>query len=83
RSLQKLSLRPEQLTPVGFHPMGTCRMGGDPAVSVVGPYGEAHTVRNLFVADASVFPSCIGVNPQLTIMAFATRTAFHILERGG
>jgi len=82
RSLQKLSLRPEQLTPVGFHPMGTCRMGGDPAVSVVDPYGEAHAVRNLFVADASVFPSCIGVNPQLTIMAFATRTAFHILERG-
>lgn len=83
RRLQKFSLRAEQLTPAGFHPMGTCRMGGDPAVSVVGPYGEAHAVRNLFVADASVFPSCVGVNPQVTIMAFATRTAFHILERGG
>jgi choline dehydrogenase-like flavoprotein len=80
RSLQRLSLRPEQLTPVGFHPMGTCRMGSDPAVSVLDPYGEAHAVRNLFVADASVFPSCVGVNPQLTIMAFATRTALHILK---
>ncbi|MGQ9571788.1 MAG: GMC family oxidoreductase N-terminal domain-containing protein [Dehalococcoidia bacterium] len=82
RSLQKLSLRPERLSPVGFHPMGTCRMGRDAAVSAVAPYGEAHAVRNLFVADASVFPSCIGVNPQLTIMAFATRTAFHIVKRG-
>lgn len=68
------------MTPTGFHPMGTCRMGSDPAASVVGPYGEAHDVRGLFVADASVFPSCVGVNPQVTIMAFATRTARHILE---
>ncbi len=67
-------------TPTGFHPMGTCRMGSDPATSVVGPYGEVHGVKNLFVADASVFPSCVGVNPQVTIMAFATRTARHILE---
>ena len=37
--------------------------------------------RNLFAADASVFPSCLGVNPRVTIMAVATRTAFHILER--
>jgi choline dehydrogenase-like flavoprotein len=68
------------VTPSGFHPMGTCRMGSDPATSVVGPYGETHGVKGLFVADASVFPSCVGVNPQVTIMAFATRTARHILE---
>jgi len=67
------------MTPTGFHPMGTCRMGSDPATSVVGPYGEVHGVRNLFLADASVFPSCVRVNPQVTIMAFATRTARHIL----
>jgi len=71
---------PASLTPTGFHPMGTCRMGSDPASTVVDQYGRLHGLRNLFVADASVFPSCLGVNPQVTIMAVATRTAFHILE---
>jgi choline dehydrogenase-like flavoprotein len=69
------------LSPTGFHPMGTCRMGRDPASAVVDQYGRLHGVRNLFVADASVFPSCLGVNPQVTIMALATRSAQHILER--
>lgn len=82
RDFQKHAARPEQLSPVGFHPMGTCRMGRDPTKTVVNPFGEAHDVRNLYVADASVFPSCIGVNPQVSIMAFATRTASHILDEG-
>jgi choline dehydrogenase-like flavoprotein len=81
--LRSMAVRPEELTVVGFHPMGTCRMGRDPATSVVGQYGERHTVRNLFLADASVLPSCAGVNPQITIMALATRTAFHLLENSG
>jgi choline dehydrogenase-like flavoprotein len=81
--LRNAAVRPEELTVVGFHPMGSCRMGRDPATSVVGPYGEIHAVRNLFLADASVLPSCAGVNPQVTIMALATRTAFHLLEDGG
>jgi choline dehydrogenase-like flavoprotein len=71
---------PAALTPTGFHPMGTCRMGRDSGSTVVDQYGRLHGVRNLFVADASVFPSCLGVNPQVTIMALATRTAFHILK---
>jgi choline dehydrogenase-like flavoprotein len=74
---------PTSLTPTGFHPMGTCRMGRDPASTVVDQYGRLHGLRNLFVADASVFPSCLGVNPQVTIMAMATRTAFHVLEKPG
>ena len=82
RALERGSVRPGLLTTVGFHPMGTCRMGRDPEVSVVGPFGEAHSLRGLFVADASIFPSCLGVNPQVSIMAFATRTAWHIAERG-
>jgi choline dehydrogenase-like flavoprotein len=72
---------PAALSPTGFHPMGTCRMGRDPGSTVVDQYGRLHGLRNLFVADASVFPSCLGVNPQVTIMALATRTAFHILEK--
>lgn len=81
--LREMTIRPEELTVVGFHPMGTCRMGRDPATSVVGPYGQSHTVRSLFLADASVLPSCVGVNPQISIMALATRTAFHLLEQSG
>lgn len=61
------------------HIMGSARMGVDPRVSVVGPFGEAFDVGGLFVADASVLPSPIGVNPMLTIMALATRTALHML----
>ena len=58
-----------------FHPLGTCRMGTDPARSCVGPDGEAHDVAGLFVADGSAVPSSLGANPQMTIMAFGLRTA--------
>jgi choline dehydrogenase-like flavoprotein len=58
-----------------YHPLGTCRMGTDPARSCVGPDGEAHDVAGLFVADGSAVPSSLGVNPQMTIMAFGLRTA--------
>jgi choline dehydrogenase-like flavoprotein len=84
RDLEQLRRRdwgPSSLTPTGFHPMGTCRMGSDPGSTVVDQYGRLHGMRNLFLADASIFPSCLGVNPQVTIMAMATRTAYHILER--
>lgn len=65
----------------GWHPMGTCRMGGDPDTSVVKPTGETWDVDNLFVSDASVFPTALGVNPQLTIMALSMRCAGFIDER--
>jgi choline dehydrogenase-like flavoprotein len=51
------------------HPMGTCRMGPDPKTSVVGLTGETHDVRGLYVADASLMPTSLGVNPQMTVMA--------------
>jgi choline dehydrogenase-like flavoprotein len=44
----------------------------------VGPYGEVHGVPGLFVSDASILPGCPTVNPQITIMAFATRTADYL-----
>lgn len=73
-------IRPLDMEMLTVHVMGTCRMGVDPKRSVVGPFGEFHNIRGLYVADASVFPSSIGVNPQVTIMALATRTAEHIAE---
>jgi choline dehydrogenase-like flavoprotein len=61
-----------------FHPMGTCRMNPDPRRGVLKPSLEHHSVRGLFVPDASWFPTSIRVNPQVTIMAFATLAAGEI-----
>jgi choline dehydrogenase-like flavoprotein len=61
-----------------IHPMGTCRMGKDPRRSVTDARGRAHGVAGLYVADASLLPSSIGVNPQITIMALAQRVAHHL-----
>lgn len=57
------------------HVCGTCRAGADPATSVVDAENRAHAVDNLFVVDASFFPSSAGTNPSLTIAANAIRVA--------
>ena len=64
---------------LSFHPQGTLRMGRDPKVSLVDSFGAAHGVKGLYVADASVFPTSVAVPPQISVMAFATRTAQRIL----
>jgi len=51
------------------HPMGTCRIGENPRNSVVGPNGQTHDVKSLYITDSSLHPSAPGVNPQMTIMA--------------
>ena len=63
------------------HQAGTCRFGTDPASSVLDLDCRAHEVDNLYVADASFFPSIGAVNPTLTIIANALRVADRIKER--
>jgi choline dehydrogenase-like flavoprotein len=63
-----------------YHPLGTCRMGRDRKTSVVGLDHQAHDVPGLYVVDGSTVPSAPGVNPQLTIMAMATRAAGKIAD---
>ncbi len=65
----------------GAHTLGTCRMGSDATQSVVDPEGRAHDVPNLYIADGSLFPSALSVNPALTIMALSLRIADYFLER--
>ena len=66
------------------HVFGTCRMGEDPAHSVVDRHGRSHVWKNLYVADASVFPSSGGgESPSLTIHALAIRTAARIRDAMG
>lgn len=77
------SLKQNDLEVLTVHAMCTARMGGDPRRSVVDAWGRVHGMDNVFVSDASLFPGPIGVNPQITIMALATRNAAKFLETQG
>ena len=79
--LEETPLGPNRIAVFTAHQMGGCRMGNDPARSVVDARLRHHAIENLFVVDGSVFPSSLAVNPQLTIMAFAQRAARHVYAR--
>jgi choline dehydrogenase-like flavoprotein len=64
-----------------YHPQGTMRMGADAAKSVVGPDGRCHDLDNVYVPDASLFPSSLLVNPQLTVYGMASYISDRILAR--
>ncbi|HET9097605.1 MAG TPA: GMC family oxidoreductase [Candidatus Baltobacteraceae bacterium] len=63
------------------HVMGGCGMGEDPKTSVVDSYGSHHHVGNLSVFDGSIFPTSLGVNPQLSIYAITARNATRLVKR--
>jgi choline dehydrogenase-like flavoprotein len=65
------------------HQNGTIRFGRDPRTSALDPNCKAHDVDNLYVVDASFFPSSGAVNPGLTIMANTLRVGDHLIERMG
>ena len=60
------------------HPQSTCKMGEDPARSVVNSCCQSHELTNLFVCDMSVFPCSLGAPPQISTAAIADRTAQYI-----
>jgi choline dehydrogenase-like flavoprotein len=57
-------------------------MGVDPATSVIRPDGRAHGVEGLYLADSSIFPTSLGVNPSITTMAMAIVIAQGIAAGG-
>ena len=73
----------DYLAASAYHPLGTCRMGGDPEHSVVRHTGESWDVENLFICDGSTVPTSLGVNPQMTIFSLAMRSAGFIDDRLG
>jgi choline dehydrogenase-like flavoprotein len=66
-----------------IHLMGTARMSADPRRGVTGSFGEFHGVPGLVVADASLFPGPIGINPMETVIALAMGNARRLLDRRG
>jgi choline dehydrogenase-like flavoprotein len=73
--------RPRDLKLMAFHPLGTARADARPTRGVIDGDLAVHGVRGVYVADGSAVPSSLGVNPQLTIMALATRLAFGLLGK--
>ncbi len=63
------------------HPLGSCRMSESRDHGVVDNFGKVFDVDGLYLADGSVVPSSLGVNPQVTIMAMAERIASHLRDR--
>jgi choline dehydrogenase-like flavoprotein len=74
--------KPSELRLEAFHPMGTARIStnGD---GVCSPDGAVNGVEGLYIADASLFPTSVGVNPMMTIIAFASHVATELAERVG
>ena len=82
-ALRRATVRAWDLDLSAYHPLGTARMGKDPATSVVGPDHEMHDTEGLYVVDGAAVPTSLGVNPQITIMALATRAAEKIAGKLG
>jgi choline dehydrogenase-like flavoprotein len=80
RGVRPAQARPRDLKLAAFHPLGTARADSRASHGVVDGDLALHGLRGVHVADGSVVPSALGVNPQLTIMALATRLAFQLLE---
>ncbi len=76
--LRRATIRARDLDVSAYHPLGTARMGVDPSRSVVDQDHQCHDTPGLYVVDGASVPSSLGVNPQVTIMAMATRAAERI-----
>jgi choline dehydrogenase-like flavoprotein len=73
--LESVSYDDGEVTVFSAHQLGSCRMGADPATSVADGRGQLHDTDGVWIGDASAFPTASGVNPMITVMALARRTA--------
>lgn len=81
--LRTAKVRAADLALSAHHPLGTARMGKSAAGSVVDAEHQVHDLPGLYLMDGSVVPTALGVNPQVTIMALATRAAARLAARLG
>jgi choline dehydrogenase-like flavoprotein len=78
--IEQGSLAANDIAAFTAHQMGSCRMGSDPSDSVADGRGELHDTKGVWIGDGSAFPTAPGVNPMVSIMSLAHRTAAHILD---
>ena len=81
-AFESIRFKPSELRLEAFHPMGTARMAGE-RDGVCASDGSVYGLHDLYVADASLFPTSVGVNPMMTVIAFATRIAGELAQRAG
>jgi choline dehydrogenase-like flavoprotein len=79
-AFEATAFKPAELRLEAFHPMGTARIAADPSEGVCAADGSVNGVGDLHVADASLFPTSVGVNPMMTVIAFAKRVAAGVAE---
>jgi choline dehydrogenase-like flavoprotein len=77
--IEQAQYGPADLAIFTAHQMGSCRLGADPSTSVADGRGELHDVSGVWIGDGSAFPTAPGVNPMVSIMSLAHRTAGEIL----
>ena len=81
-AFESTRFKPSELRLEAFHPMGTARIAGEDD-GICAPDGSVHGLKDLYVADASLFPTSVGVNPMMTVIAFAARIAAQLAKSAG
>ncbi|MNR80420.1 Cholesterol oxidase [compost metagenome] len=76
--LDRMPIEPNRMAVFSAHQMGTAAMGSDPDHSATDSWGRLHGLDNLFVCDGSLFPTSLGVNPQISIAALGDRTSRYL-----
>jgi choline dehydrogenase-like flavoprotein len=77
--IEQGSLQANDVAAFTAHQMGSCRMGSNPADSVADGHGELHDTKGVWIGDGSAFPTAPGVNPMISIMSLAHRTAANMV----
>jgi choline dehydrogenase-like flavoprotein len=79
-TVNQLPIGPGGTPAFALHQMCSAKLGSDPQTCVAKPNGELHDTTGVWIADASGMPSCSGVNPMVSTMALARRTAMNMLN---
>jgi choline dehydrogenase-like flavoprotein len=79
--MRQLKWSPHRVLLNSVHPQGSCSLGGDDRASATDAMGQVRGADGVYVADASLFPTSVGVPPQITVMALATAVADAIVQR--